>query len=187
MPKSNKMRIVSGKYRHRLISYPMNDPNIRPTKDRVREAIFSIIGDISNKVILDLYSGSGALAVEALSRNAKKAFLVDSSTHAIEIIKENVKSLNIPREDYEILFKSDLEAIDDFKKREIKFDIIFLDPPYQKGRYEEIISLLVNNGLLAKDSLIVIESSKEVLLPNIIFKKRKDYRYGITYVTVLGM
>ena len=111
------MRIVGGKYRHRLIVYPDDATHTRPTKDRVREAIFSAIGDISNYNVLDLYAGSGALGIEALSRGASHCVFVDSSLIAIKTIKENVSSLKIPENEYEIIKNRDLVAIDSFKEK----------------------------------------------------------------------
>ena len=83
------MRIVGGKYRHRLISFPDDMAHTRPTKDRVREAVFSALGDINGYRVLDLYAGSGAMGIEALSRGAKHATFVDISPLAIKTIKAN--------------------------------------------------------------------------------------------------
>ena len=89
------MRIVGGKYRHRLIEYPNDASHIRPTKDRIREAIFNALGDISGLTVLDLYAGSGAMGIEALSRGAEKCYFVDKNYIAINTIKNNLSSLLI--------------------------------------------------------------------------------------------
>ena len=139
------MRIVGGKYRHRLISFPDDAEHTRPTKDRVREAIFSALGDINGYRVLDLYAGSGAMGLEALSRGAGHATFVDISALAIKSIKENVTSLKIPENEYEIIRNKDVLAIESFKQKELQFDLVILDPPYEEGKYEDIVNQLFNN------------------------------------------
>ncbi len=169
------MRIVGGKYRHRLIVYPDDATRTRPTKDRVREAIFSAIGDISNYNVLDLYAGSGAMGIEALSRGAAHCVFVDSSLIAIKTIKENVSNLKIPENEYEIIKNRDLVAIDSFKE---KFDLIILDPPYEEGQYETIVNLLKEKDLISENAIIVMEANRPIVLENIDYKKKKEYHYG---------
>ena len=169
------MRIVGGKYRHRLIVYPDDATHTRPTKDRVREAIFSAIGDISNYNVLDLYAGSGAMGIEALSRGASHCVFVDSSLIAIKTIKENVSNLKIPENEYEIIKNRDLVAIDSFKE---KFDLIILDPPYEEGQYETIVNLLKEKDLISENAIIVMEANRPIVLENIDYKKNKEYHYG---------
>ena len=169
------MRIVGGKYRHRLIVYPDDATHTRPTKDRVREAIFSAIGDISNYNVLDLYAGSGAMGIEALSRGASHCVFVDSSLIAIKTIKENVSNLKIPENEYEIIKNRDLVAIDSFKE---KFDLIILDPPYEEGQYETIVNLLKEKDLISDNAIIIMEANRPIVLENIDYKKNKEYHYG---------
>ena len=169
------MRIVGGKYRHRLIVYPDDATHTRPTKDRVREAIFSAIGDITNYNVLDLYAGSGAMGIEALSRGAFHCVFVDNSVIAIKTIKENVTNLKIPNEEYEIIKNRDLVALDLLKQ---KFDLIILDPPYEEGQYEMIVDLLKEKDLLSENAIIVMEANRRVILENIDYKKNKEYHYG---------
>ena len=169
------MRIVGGKYRHRLIVYPDDATHTRPTKDRVREAIFSAIGDITNYNVLDLYAGSGAMGIEALSRGASHCVFVDNSVIAIKTIKENVTNLKIPNEEYEIIKNRDLIALDLLKQ---KFDLIILDPPYEEGQYELIVELLKEKDLLSENAIIVMEANRPIILENIDYKKNKEYHYG---------
>jgi 16S rRNA (guanine966-N2)-methyltransferase len=122
------MRIVGGKYRHRIIIYPDDATHTRPTKDRVREAIFSAIGDISNARVLDLYAGSGAMGIEALSRGASHCTFVDISPIAIKTIKENLNNLKIDNNEFEVIKNKDINAIESFTN---KFDLIILVPPYE--------------------------------------------------------
>ena len=169
------MRIVGGKYRHRLIVYPDDATHTRPTKDRVREAIFSAVGDITNYNVLDLYAGSGAMGIEALSRGASHCVFVDNSVIAIKTIKENVTNLKIPNEEYEIIKNRDLIALDLLQQ---KFDLIILDPPYEEGQYEMIVGLLKEKDLLSENAIIVMEANRPIILENIDYKRNKEYHYG---------
>ena len=131
------MRIVAGKYRHRNIIYPENNPNIRPTKDRIREAIFSALNNIEDKICVDLYAGSGAMGLEAISRGAKKVYFNDISNAAINVVKENVKSLKIENNYYNISLNDDFSFLNSLNE---KVDIFFIDPPYQKGEYNKLLN-----------------------------------------------
>lgn len=179
------MRIIAGKYRHRLISYPENNPNIRPTKDRIREAIFSVIGNIEGKIGLDLYAGSGAMGLEALSREAKKIYFNDVDKKAYKVIEDNLKSLAVPNEDYELSLNSDFMYLDLLKQRGIKFDIVFIDPPYKLGQYDKLLSLLKNEDMLNPSSIIVLEHNTLVNIDENDYKKIKQYHYGEIFVTIL--
>ena len=172
------MRIVGGKYRHRLIVYPDDAVHTRPTKDRVREAIFSAIGDITTARVLDLYAGSGAMGIEALSRGASFATFVDISPLAVKCIKENLTSLKVNDNEYEIIKNKDLIAIDYLKEKGQPFDLIILDPPYQEGQYEMIIDKLSEVGLISKSAIIVMEANRSIKLENIDYQKNKEYHYG---------
>ena len=172
------MRIVGGKYRHRLITFPDDMAHTRPTKDRIREAVFSAIGDISGCRVLDLYAGSGAMGIEALSRGASHATFVDVSALAVKTISENLKSLKVDPNEYEILKTTDLMAIETFKNRNNQFDLVILDPPYEKGEYEKVVDLLQSNNLLSNHAIIVMEANRNIVLENIDYQKNKEYHYG---------
>jgi 16S rRNA (guanine(966)-N(2))-methyltransferase RsmD len=169
------MRIVGGKYRHRIIIYPDDATHTRPTKDRVREAIFSAIGDISNARVLDLYAGSGAMGIEALSRGASHCTFVDISPIAIKTIKENLNNLKIDNNEFEVIKNKDINAIESFTN---KFDLIILDPPYEEGQYELIVNLLKEKDLLSEHAIIVMEANRSIKLENIDYIKNKEYHYG---------
>ena len=177
------MRVIAGIYRHRLLVYPENDPNIRPTKDRIREAFFSSLGDINGKAFLDLYSGSGSMGIEAISRGALKATFVDNNDKALNYVKENIKTLHI--ENAEVLKLSDVQALALFHDKKIKFDIIYIDPPYETGAYEEVISYIFENNLLSDNGVLAYESKREVEINNLWYRKKKEYHYGEISVTVL--
>ena len=172
------MRIVGGKYRHRLIIYPDDMEHTRPTKDRIREAIFSALGDITNSNALDLYAGSGAMGLEALSRGASKCAFVDVSPIAIKTIKCNLDNLKITSEEYILIKDKDINALERFKSLNEKFDLVFLDPPYEQGQYQQIVDLLLSKDLLSEHAVIVIEANRDVNLENIEYQKKKDYHYG---------
>ena len=176
-----KMRVIGGKYRHRLLYWP-NDNSIRPTKDRIREAIFSALGELNNKSFLDLFSGSGAIGIEALSRGSNDVYFVDSNVNAIKCISENLKSLEI-NEDYHIIKDDYQNVLEMFKKDNKQFDIVFLDPPYQKGRYIDIVFFLLNNNIVKEDGIIITESDKELEIEESLFRKVKLYKYGEIIVT----
>lgn len=178
------MRIVAGKYRHRLIEYPNDALHIRPTKDRVREAVFSAIGNIDGAIVLDLYAGSGAMGIEALSREAKKAFFVDNNHVAISTVTNNLKSLSINNNDYSIIKKNDFEALEFFKSNDIKFDLVILDPPYKSETYNDVISYLLNNSLLTDNAILIIECNRIIDVSSYNFRKVKDYKYGEITVTI---
>ncbi len=181
--RKNKMRIVGGIYKRRLITYPDDALHIRPTKDRVREAIFSALGDLSNYRGLDLYSGSGAMGIEGLSRGCSFMTFVDQNKIAIETTKKNLNSLNI--ENAEVLFMKDETALSSFIKDKKVFDIVFLDPPYKEGEYEEVVSMLLNNNLISEHGIIVMESDHDIALDDSLFQKRRDYKYGDIKVAIL--
>ena len=172
------MRIVGGKYRHRLISFPDDAIHTRPTKDRIREAIFSAIGDITNYRVLDLYAGSGAMGLEALSRGAVHATFVDISPLAIKTIKDNISSLKVNENEYEVIKNKDTNALEYLKQKGQKFDLIILDPPYEEGQYELIVDLLKEKDLLSENAILVLEANRHVKLENIDYQKNKEYHYG---------
>ncbi len=174
------MRVVGGKYRHRELTMPKGDAT-RPTKDMVREAIFSAISfKIPNSVVLDLFAGSGAFAIEAISRDASYGYLVDNDFLAVKTIRENIKNLKI--ENAKIYSCNYIDALKDLINHNIKIDILFLDPPYRMNDYQKFIDEAT--FILKEDAVIVIESESKVSIKD-NYKKIKEYKYGKTYVTIL--
>lgn len=151
------MRIISGTARGTKL-YTLEGNNTRPTLDRVKEPLFSIIQNkIKDSIVLDLFSGSGALALEALSRGAKKAILCDNSFKAIEVIKKNIEKTHF-EEKVELLcmdYKKCLNKINE------KIDLIFLDPPYEANIAVKSLEIIINNNLLSEDGLIILETDDE--------------------------
>ena len=152
------MRIISGRARGTKLE-TLDGENTRPTLDRVKESLFNIIqNNIYNSNVLDLFSGSGALAIESLSRGANKAFLCDSSKDAIKIIKNNIKKTHF-EENTDVFFMDYLKCLERLK--DYKFDIIFLDPPYMSEYDIEAIKFIIKNNMLNKEGIIVIETDRE--------------------------
>ncbi len=178
------MQIITGKYRARkLVS--ANIEETRPTLARVKESVFNLVQDkIADSVVLDLFAGSGAFGVECISRYAKKVYFVDSSQNAISAIKTNTKNMT---EDFEIIKTNYLDALSGFAKRGIKFDLVYLDPPYNSGFYLIALQKLKELDLLNSGATIVVEFSDANNLQNLpdcyIIKKSK--KYGIAYINVI--
>ena len=179
------MRVIAGKYRHRILLWPDDAKHIRPTKDRIREAIFGALGDIEGKVVLDLYAGSGAMGIEALSRGASKAIFVDINQVALDTTKQNLKSLGISSLKGIVIALEDVKAIERLANEHYKFDLIILDPPYKEGKYSDIIYLLKEKELISDNGIIVIESDHQIELDTSEYQKVRDYKYGDIRVKIL--
>ena len=154
------MRIISGTMRGTKL-FTLEGDNTRPTLDRVKEALFSKINfELEDSIVLDMFSGSGALGLESLSRGANKAVLCDSSKEAIKVIKQNITKTRT--EDKIILLNLDYrKAIEKIKEEKIKFDIVFLDPPYKTNFAADASEKIVQEDLLNKDGLIIIETDEK--------------------------
>ena len=157
------MRIISGKYKgKKLLGF--NIDGTRPTMDRVKESLFGMIQNyVKNSIVLDLFSGSGSLGLEAISNGAKKAYLVDNSSEAITTIKKNISNMD---DDINILKQDYKEALLKFKNENIKFDIIFLDPPYKLNLINDCLKLILEYNLLSIRGIIVCEYDKENFINN---------------------
>lgn len=175
------MRIISGSRRgHKLLEFEGRD--VRPTTDRVKEAMFNLIqGFCPGSKCLDMFAGSGALSLEAVSRGAEKAVLLDKDKKSIDIIKKNVQSLDFT-DRCEVRNE---DCFDYAKRTSEKFDIIFLDPPYNKGFIEPVLSAIVENELLSEGGIVILESDNTDFKMDFqgleILKQR---RYGRTYITI---
>ncbi len=177
------MRIIGGIYRSRLIDFPKNQKT-RPTKDMVRQGIFNAISrDISGKNALDLFAGSGAMGIEALSRGALRVSFVDRDSQAVACIKKNLASLNIP--DTEILTLDAQKAIAYFENQKRVFDVVFLDPPYSDKETLELLNELDHHGIISSHGIIIYEGNAPLAIDPNRYSRIKNYRYGITVVTIL--
>lgn len=180
-----KMRVISGVCKGRLLQ-AVPGMSTRPTTDKVKEAMFNMVGPyFSEGLALDLFAGSGGLGIEALSRGIERVIFVDYDTKAIQTVRKNVESCGLA-ERAEI-YRNDAErALKAIVKRQLKFHLIFLDPPYKKQKLEALLSFIDKHQLLAQSGYIVTEHSHDVDLPKQIgqLTKVKDEVYGITAVSI---
>ncbi len=179
------MRVISGQSRgKKLIS--LDGDNTRPTLDRVKEALFNIIQfEVKDAAVLDLFAGTGALGIEALSRGAKEAVFCDKVPDAIKVIKQNIINTN-NLDKATIINKEYQEVLENLSKQNKKFDIVFLDPPYKTNLAIESLQKIIMSDLLTEDGTIIIETddiNKEREILKIekveIFDKRK---YGSVWL-----
>ena len=152
------MRIIGGKARGTKL-YTLEGENTRPTLDRVKESLFNIIqNEIPNSIFLDLFSGSGAIGLEAASRGAKKAILCDKSKDAIKIINKNIEKTHLSEKvelynlDYELLLKTKVKE---------KLDIVYIDPPYDSDFVIKSIKCIIEQKLTDEKTVIIIETDDE--------------------------
>lgn len=176
------MRVISGSVRGRKLLAPCGDET-RPTADRVKEAIFNIISPfVFEARVLDLFAGSGALGIEALSRSAESAVFVENNMAAQKVLEKNIEITRFG-DKCKILrcgFDAFLNTSSD------KFDIVFLDPPYKSGYYRKALELLRDNGLLADHALVIAEHEYGADLPDVSgYELLKDRKYGKTSVAIL--
>lgn len=178
------MRITSGRFKSRIIKAPRA---IRPTLDNVRKSIFDILsGQIDGAKVLDLFAGSGALGLEALSRGADSCIFVDNDKSSVKAIKDNLETLGLARnEDIIILAADAVKAISRFSKSADKFDLIFLDPPYYKSLAKKSLFLLGSYDILTKSGVVIIEHSKHDEVPNSFGELGlyRSVRYGDTQIS----
>ena len=150
------MRVISGIARGTKIN-SIDDTSTRPTLDRVKEAMFNILqGKIKDSIVLDLFAGSGALGIEALSRGAKKVYFCDINLDAIKIIKKNLQKTRLIENS--VIINKDYK--DSLKQINEKFDIVFLDPPYKLDLSIKSIKLLLTLDLIKLDTICVIETDE---------------------------
>lgn len=183
-----ELKIIAGLYHGRKL-LKFNDKNIKPSKNIVRNAIFNILNkNICNAKVLDLFAGSGAIGIEAISRGANFVYFVDKNINAIKIIKKNLKKINININNYKIINCDYKKAIKKFNNKKIKFDIIIIDPPYKRNEYVRIFNLLNENNILNKKIIIIIESNIYLNLKLFNFVKNKyqikQKKYGQTLLTI---
>ncbi len=175
------MRIIAGIAKGKKLLAPAGNEITRPTADKVREAIFgSIQFEIANSSVLDLFAGSGALGIEALSRQAANAVFVDQSKEAITVIHKNLENTGM-RNKAEVLHMDFHRALSKLQNR---FDFIFLDPPYKAKLYQPAMQLIRQRALLAENGLLIIEHDGNTNFDGENVLKIKQY--GKTFVTYIG-
>ena len=176
------MRVITGKARGIVLKTP-DGMATRPTTDRVKEAMFSIIQfDVPASRVLDLFGGTGQLGIEALSRDAKSAVFIDEREDACRLIRENLKRTKLDQ--HGRVIRSDYMAY--LRTCKEKFDIIFLDPPYAEVFLENSLKMITEIDILQSGGIIVAERpiGKELPWEFPGFDRSRDYKYGNTLVTI---
>ena len=174
------MRVITGKARGRRLISPEGF-DVRPTTDRVKECMFSIIQfELEGKTVLDLFAGTGQLGIEALSRGAAKAVFVDSSRKSAEIVKQNLALAKIDA----VTSVTVSDAIGFLNTAREKFDIVILDPPYGKGLCDKAFEILPR--VLNDNAVVICETSADETLPEAVggLTQKKEYRYSAIKLTV---
>ena len=176
------MRVIAGTHRSRILEQVDSD-NTRETKDRVKESIFNSISNyIPDSQFLDLFSGSGSLGIEALSRGAKHVVLNDFNADAYKVLQNNIKTLDLSND--VTLYKKDYESC--LKELSSSFDVILLDPPYKLNVVQEVIHYIDEHKLLLKSGIIVILSDNDRVIDDTNnFETTKSKKMGKTKVTYM--
>ena len=173
------MRVISGKYKGKNIM-GFDISGTRPTMDRVKESMFGMIqNNLKNSICLDLFAGSGSLGIEALSNGASKCYFIENSNLIFDILKNNLNGIS----NSELIKKDYKEALNFFVKEKIKFDIIFLDPPYKLNLINDILRFVSEKDLLNPNGLIVCEFEDEVI-ECFDFELIKTKKYGSKHVSI---
>ncbi len=176
------MRVIAGRFKGKRIEAPHGE-DVRPTSDKVKEAIFSMImNDIPESCCVDLFAGTGALGIEALSRGATKCLFCDSDRKSISYIRRNIKSCGI-EENFRIVEADYMKVL---RKIDSKYDLFFIDPPYNSNVYLKCLETIDRLDLLSDEGIIVTEHDKTLTLPESVglLKKYKEKTYGKIQVSL---
>lgn len=180
------MRIVSGKNKGMRL-YAPKDMSVRPTSDKIKEAIFSMIGYIDDEAkVLDIFAGTGGMGIEFLARGAAKCVFVDNSGKSLSFVKKNIELCRF-KDKAEIINTDYAKAVKSFGERKEKFDYIFADPPYHLLCCKEIVKLVTECGILAEGGMLIIESDKSEKVfesTDTGMLKYKEKIYGRTRVSI---
>ncbi|MGD0402793.1 MAG: 16S rRNA (guanine(966)-N(2))-methyltransferase RsmD [Candidatus Acidiferrales bacterium] len=158
------MRVIAGKYRTRPLKTP-GFLGIRPTSDRLRETLFNILGPyVEDSLFIDLYAGTGAVGIEAISRGAREVFFIDRDPDCISLVRQNLASLDI-RTGAEVISANALRGLDKLAARHLIADFIFFDPPYADAGYSDLLEYLDASHLVAPRGIVIAEHSSKLELP----------------------
>jgi 16S rRNA (guanine966-N2)-methyltransferase len=161
------MRIISGTSKGRRLTTQKGQA-LRPTSDRVKQSVFNILGnEVEGKTVLDLFAGTGNLGIEALSRGAKKALFVEKRRQALRLIQKNLFQCGM-KDRSEILPKDVRRAISVLHQRGESFDLIIMDPPYEKGLIQQTLMKLQSHPIHHRDSILIIEHDRREPLPKTV-------------------
>ncbi|HTD58133.1 MAG TPA: 16S rRNA (guanine(966)-N(2))-methyltransferase RsmD [Solirubrobacteraceae bacterium] len=176
------MRVIAGRLGGRRLRAPRGDTT-RPTSDRVREALFSMLGALDGAAVLDLFAGTGALGIEALSRGARRAVFVERHAAAIRVLRANLERLGLAGEEAELRVGDALAALRAAREAGETYDLVFLDPPYRQAPElgAELSALLP--ALLAPGARVVVESDRRAPA-ELQMEVVQSRRYGDTTITI---
>ena len=180
------MRIIGGTLKRRQLFFPKT-PLTRPVTDRAKETIFNVLGTMCESArVLDLFAGSGSLGIEALSRGAKEACFIDSAQICVLCMEHNLKTLNLAQKGI-ILKKPILTAIEMLENQDKKFNLIFLDPPHNKGLIKKVLHRLDQSDIVQLFGKIVIGHSNQEGLPKDLetLCQQRSIKIGQTFVSFL--
>ena len=167
------MRVVAGSAKSLKLK-TIEGMETRPTQDRIKETLFNMIQyDIPGSTFLDLFSGSGGIGIEALSRGAKEAYFVEKAKPALRCIRENLRYTKLDKK-AQVLATDVNSAIRQLETKNVTFDHIFMDPPYKKGFEEEVLSIIDRSSICTEDTVVIVESSLDTEIPD--FEKLKVIR-----------
>ncbi|SHJ25828.1 16S rRNA (guanine(966)-N(2))-methyltransferase RsmD [Desulfatibacillum alkenivorans DSM 16219] len=178
------MRIIAGSRKGRKLK-PVNIPGIRPTSDRVREAVFSILYQtVVEANVADLFAGTGAMGMEALSRGAAHCLFVEGNPKALSLINENLKHMDLEKNSQSVRWDA-MKNLQCLKRTGLKFDLIFADPPYALNAVEDVLQVLAESDALNPEAVVVFESAanQEVVEKTNAFELTDQRKYGKTLVS----
>ncbi len=179
------MRVIAGEAKGMRLKSP-SGLNIRPTADRVKEALFSMIGSsIVDAVFVDLYAGSGAIGIEAISRGAESCIFVDNNKKSISLIKQNLAITKFENRG-RVICADIKKAIKQLEEKDCKADIVFLDPPYNIVELQSIIEFILNSSILKEDGLVIVEHDRNNTGWTVSLALTKQKKYGDTYLSFLS-
>lgn len=171
------MRVITGKYRGRSLKGPSHS-GLRPTADRVKEALFNILGArIIEADFLDLFAGTGSIGIEALSRGANSVVFADANRLSIKLLQDNLKILS-PDEKVRVCHGAAKQCIEILAREKADFDLIFLDPPFEEGLLPETMAGILQHRLLRDDGILIVEHPGKAIISDPGFKAFLARVYG---------
>ena len=180
------MRIIAGASKGRKLATPKSQ-SIRPTSDRVKESLFNILGsEVEGKVVLDLFAGTGNLGIEALSRGAERVIFVEKGRKALQLIQRNITQIGLEGR-VEIIPRDANRAIGILKGKGEIFDLILMDPPYEKGLIKRTLIKLISHPIYHTGSILVIEHDRREPMPDTLegWNLVRERRLGDTVISFL--
>ena len=177
------MRVIAGRIGGRLLRAPRGRDTTRPTSDRVKEAIFSMLDTVQDAQVLDLFAGTGALGIEALSRGAKRAVFVERDRAALEALSANLGALSLQASEDEVRRGEALSALRSARKHSETYDLVLIDPPYRRASDLGGELSLALAPLLTPQARVVVESDRRAPL-ELPWEIEKERRYGDTTITI---